>query len=91
MVANSDAEAQWLLTHGYPTEYELARLETLHLDQLKAQSQSGNKAAPVIYRASSTLNRNTNGCEAVQATWPEPLHRQVALPMSSSRLDLSER
>ncbi|MEA5125670.1 hypothetical protein [Xanthomonas floridensis] len=49
LVANSDAEAQWLWMHGYPTEDELARLETLNLDQLKAESQAGNKAATVIY------------------------------------------
>ncbi|MFB9117139.1 hypothetical protein QSH39_009650, partial [Xanthomonas arboricola pv. corylina] len=50
LIANSDAEAQWLLRHGYPTEHELARLETLTLDQLKAESQAGNQAATVIYR-----------------------------------------
>ncbi|WOB51326.1 hypothetical protein NYR97_08140 [Xanthomonas hydrangeae] len=55
LVANSDAEAQWLWTHGYPTEDELARLETLNLDQLKAESQAGNKAATVIYGKKTAL------------------------------------
>lgn len=55
LVANSDAEAQWLWTHGYPTENELARLETLNLDQLKAESQAGNKAATVIYGKKTAL------------------------------------
>ncbi|AAM40754.1 conserved hypothetical protein [Xanthomonas campestris pv. campestris str. ATCC 33913] len=49
LVANSDAEAKWLLSNGYPTEAELARLDKLTLDQLKAESQAGNKAATVIY------------------------------------------
>lgn len=49
LVANSDAEANWLLSNGYPTEAELARLDKLTLDQLKAESQAGNKAASVIY------------------------------------------
>ncbi|PPU70457.1 hypothetical protein XcuCFBP2542_18770 [Xanthomonas cucurbitae] len=49
LVANSDAEAKWLLSNGYPTEAELARLDKLSLDQLKAESQAGNKAATVIY------------------------------------------
>nr|WP_115047259.1 hypothetical protein [Xanthomonas arboricola] len=49
LVADSEAEAQWLLTHGYPTERERARLDTLHLDQLSAASQAGNQAATVVY------------------------------------------
>ncbi|WP_185824729.1 hypothetical protein [Xanthomonas sp. SI] len=49
LVANSEAEAQWLLTHGYPTEAELARLETMGLAQLRAEAQAGNKPATVIY------------------------------------------
>lgn len=55
LIANSDAEAQWLLRHGYPTEHELARLETLTLDQLKAESQAGNQAATVIYGKNTAL------------------------------------
>lgn len=55
MIANSDAEAQWLLRHGYPTEHELARLETLTLDQLKAESQAGNQPATVIYGKKTAL------------------------------------
>ncbi|WP_184630918.1 hypothetical protein [Xanthomonas arboricola] len=49
LVADSEAEAQWLLTHGYPTESERARLDTLQLDQLNAASQAGNQAATVVY------------------------------------------
>ncbi|CAD1790212.1 hypothetical protein CPBF426_25820 [Xanthomonas arboricola pv. juglandis] len=55
-VANSEAEAKWLLSHGYPTEAELARLEGLNLDQLKAESQAGNQAATVIYGKKIALN-----------------------------------
>ncbi|WP_166764146.1 hypothetical protein [Xanthomonas arboricola] len=55
LIANFDAEAQWLLRHGYPTEHELARLETLTLDQLKAESQAGNQAATVIYGKKTAL------------------------------------
>nr|WP_319024056.1 hypothetical protein [Xanthomonas axonopodis] len=55
-VANSEAEAKWLFSHGYPTEAELARLETLSLDQLKAESQAGNQAATVIYGKKTALN-----------------------------------
>jgi len=49
LVANSEAEAHWLLSHGYPTEAELARLETMGLAQLRAEAQAGNKPATVIY------------------------------------------
>ncbi|MCC4594521.1 hypothetical protein NRY95_02085 [Xanthomonas campestris pv. phormiicola] len=49
LVANSEAEAQWLLSHGYPTEAELARLEAMGLSQLKAETQAGNTLATVIY------------------------------------------
>lgn len=45
----------------------------------------------LIKLAAPTVDRNTNGCEVVQATRPERLHRQVELPMSSRRLDLAER
>lgn len=48
-VANSESEAQWLLSHGYPAEAELARLETMGLAQLKTGAQAGNKPATVIY------------------------------------------
>ncbi|QDI04975.1 hypothetical protein [Xanthomonas cerealis] len=49
LVADSEAEAQWLLAHGYPTQAELARLEPMSLVQLKAQAQAGNKPAAVLY------------------------------------------
>lgn len=49
LVANTEAEAQWLLVNGYPSEAELARLEKMSLEQLKAEAQSGNKAAIVVY------------------------------------------
>lgn len=38
-----------MLSHGYPTEAELGRLEAMGLAQLKAQAQAGNKPAAVIY------------------------------------------
>jgi hypothetical protein len=56
LVANSDAEAQWLLSNGYPTEAELARLNRMSLEQLKVESQSGNKAAAVIYGKKTAIN-----------------------------------
>ncbi|EGD07420.1 hypothetical protein XVE_4401 [Xanthomonas vesicatoria ATCC 35937] len=49
LVANSQAEAQWLLAHGYPSQAERARLERMDLVQLKAESQAGNNAATVLY------------------------------------------
>ena len=49
LVANSEVEAQWLLSHGYPAQAELARLETIGLAQLRAEAQAGNKPATVIY------------------------------------------
>lgn len=56
LVANSEAEAQWLLSNGYPTEAELARLDRMSLEQLKAESQAGNKAATVIYGKKTAIN-----------------------------------
>ncbi|KQQ69919.1 hypothetical protein ASF73_12450 [Xanthomonas sp. Leaf131] len=55
-VANSEAEAHWLMTHGYPTEAEQARLEALNLEQLNAESQAGNKPATVIYGVKTAVN-----------------------------------
>ncbi|WP_456359875.1 hypothetical protein [Xanthomonas translucens] len=56
LVANSEAEAQWLLSNGYPTEAELARLDRMGLEQLKAESQAGNKAATVIYGKKTAID-----------------------------------
>ncbi|USJ02381.1 hypothetical protein MUG10_09965 [Xanthomonas prunicola] len=49
LVANSQAQAQWLLAHGYPSHAERARLDRMDLAQLKAESQAGNNAATVLY------------------------------------------
>ncbi|WP_115515087.1 hypothetical protein [Xanthomonas arboricola] len=56
LVANSQAEAQWLLTHGYPSQVERARLDRLDLAQLKAESQAGNKAATVLYGTKTAVS-----------------------------------
>ncbi|WP_349656542.1 hypothetical protein [Xanthomonas sp. 10-10] len=56
LVANSQAEAQWLLTHGYPSQAERARLERMDLAQLKAESQAGNHAATVLYGTRTALS-----------------------------------
>lgn len=56
LVANTEAEAQWLLVNGYPSEAELARLERMSLEQLKAEAQSGNKAAVVIYGKKTAID-----------------------------------
>ncbi|WP_243391151.1 hypothetical protein [Xanthomonas prunicola] len=49
LVANSQAEAQWLLAHGYPSHAERARLDRMDLAQLKAESQAGNSVATVLH------------------------------------------
>ncbi|WP_115585067.1 hypothetical protein [Xanthomonas arboricola] len=56
LVANSQAEAQWLLTHGYPSHAERARLDRMDLAQLKAESQAGNKAATVLYGTKTAVS-----------------------------------
>ncbi|TBX00754.1 hypothetical protein TP47_02480, partial [Xanthomonas citri pv. aurantifolii] len=50
LLATSQAEAHWLIAHGYPSPAEHARLSKLDLAQLQAESQAGNQAATVFYR-----------------------------------------
>ncbi|OOW83253.1 hypothetical protein Xclt_11445 [Xanthomonas axonopodis pv. clitoriae] len=49
LLASSQAEAHWLIAHGYPSPAEHARLSKLDLAQLQAELQAGNPAATVLY------------------------------------------
>ncbi|NIJ88489.1 hypothetical protein FHR49_001276 [Xanthomonas campestris] len=56
LVANTQAEARWLLAHGYPSQAEAARLGGMDLAQLNAESQAGNQAATVRYGVKTALS-----------------------------------
>lgn len=55
LLASSQAEAHWLIAHGYPSPTEHARLSKLDLAQLQAESQAGNPAATVLYGSKTAL------------------------------------
>ncbi|MCT8358130.1 hypothetical protein NLA05_18010 [Xanthomonas citri pv. anacardii] len=56
LLATSQAEAHWLIAHGYPSPAEHARLSKLDLAQLQAESQAGNQAATVFYGSKTALS-----------------------------------
>ncbi|ATS37130.1 MULTISPECIES: hypothetical protein [Xanthomonas] len=56
LLASSQAEAHWLIAHGYPSPAEHARLSKLDLAQLQAESQAGNQAATVFYGSKTALS-----------------------------------
>ncbi|OOW86812.1 hypothetical protein Xvtw_09600 [Xanthomonas campestris pv. vitiswoodrowii] len=56
LLASSQAEAHWLIAHGYPSPAEHARLSKLDLAQLQAESQAGNPAAAVFYGSKTALS-----------------------------------
>ncbi|ATS49893.1 hypothetical protein XAP3CFBP6996_000325 [Xanthomonas citri pv. fuscans CFBP 6996] len=55
LLATSQAEAHWLIAHGYPSPAEHARLSKLDLAQLQAESQAGNPAAAALYGSKTAL------------------------------------
>lgn len=56
MLASSQAEAHWLIAHGYPSPAEHARLSRMDLAQLQARSLAGNPAATVLYGSKTALS-----------------------------------
>lgn len=47
--ARSEAEAAWLIQHGYPSEQENAKLHAESLGKLKELAAGGNRPAAVVY------------------------------------------
>ncbi|MBO9967851.1 hypothetical protein [Xanthomonas phaseoli] len=56
LLASSQAEARWLIAHGYPSPAEHARLSRMDQAQLQAQSLAGNPAATVLYGSKTALS-----------------------------------
>ncbi|TAA26791.1 sel1 repeat family protein [Pseudoxanthomonas winnipegensis] len=56
--AKSAEEANWLISHGYPSLNEKRRLESLSVDQLKKEASDGSMAAQVEYAARLALQGN---------------------------------
>jgi hypothetical protein len=48
LVAVSDAEADWLVRHQYPSASELARAQSLSLDALQQEASMGNPTATAV-------------------------------------------
>lgn len=47
--ARSEREAQWLISHGYPSRQENEKLHGLGLQELAQLAKGGNRAAAVVY------------------------------------------
>ncbi|PPV07635.1 hypothetical protein XBLMG947_1634 [Xanthomonas bromi] len=56
LLASTQAEAHWLIAHGYPSPAEHARLVRMDLAQLQAASQAGNQSATVLYGTKTALS-----------------------------------